>query len=466
MKTKIINPLTRISGFLEISVEIEDGVVAEAKSTGSFFRGFEIMLNGRPPLDAIYFTQRICGICSTAHSMASTLALEEALNVVPTDQGKALRDLVHSCEFLQNHLRHFYQFTVPDFIALPKEQCLFAAAHQDFRLSKEKNAKVADHYFQSLEMSRSAHEMLAVLAGKAPHDHGIFVGGITVQPTIDKIVKFRSLLKKIKDFVEDYMIPDVTVIGQAYDDYFYLGKGYGNLLSYGLFDDISGLPDLYLVPSVLINQRREPFSKERIAEWQTYSWYQNGMPQPPYEGTTNPDVHKEPGYSWVKAPRYHGVPCEVGPLARMILSGEYRNGVSAMDRTVARVLETKKIIGIMEKLLEFIQPDLAPQEKYLVPDQARGAGLIDTTRGALGHWLKIAGGVISHYQIVTPSAWNLSPKDGTGQRGVLEKALVGTPVKDIENPVEIGRIVRSYDPCISCATHVHTARGTKIIQVV
>lgn len=466
MTKKIINPLTRISGFLEIEVEIAQGMVVDAKSSGVLFRGYEIMLKGRPPLDAIYFTQRICGICSTAHSMASTLALENALNVIPTPQGKKLRDLVHACEFLQNHLRHFYQFTVPDFVKLPGDQCLFFSDIRDYRLPAHLNELIAAHYFQSLELSRAAHEMLAVLAGKAPHDHGIFVGGITVGPTIDKITKFQSLLQKIKIFVEECMLSDITMIGDAYSDYFHIGKGYGNLLSYGVFDHYSDLPNLYVKPGLLINGERKVFDQNNISEILTYAWYENDTPQEPFQGTTEPNVYKETGYSWVKAPRYQAIPCEVGPLARMILSGEYANQVSVMDRTLARVLEVRKVIEVMETLLDHIEPDLAPQGIYQIPLTAQAEGLTDTTRGALGHWLKIDGQVISHYQIITPSGWNLSPRDEEGKRGVVEEALIGTPIRDPANPVEIGRVVRSFDPCISCATHVHSAQGVKTIPVV
>lgn len=466
MAKKIINPLTRVSGFLEIEVEIDRGIIVNSRSSGVLFRGFEIMLKGRSPLDAIYFTQRICGICSAAHSMAATLALEEALNVIPSPQGKALRDLVHSCEFLQNHLRHFYQYTVPDFVALSQDQCLFEVCHSDFRLPKEMNDAIAAHYMQSIDISRGAHEMLALLGGKAPHDHGIFVGGITVHPTIDKITKFSSLLQKIKNFVEDCMIPDATVIAKFYSDYFLWGKGYGNLLSYGIFDEYKDLPNLYVQPSVFINGVIDPLDKKQIVEYLDYAWYQNGGPEPPFEGETKPDVFKEGAYSWSKAPRYGNIPCEVGPLARMILSGEYRNGISMMDRTLARVLEVRKIISIMEHLLDYIQLNLAPQDIYEVPSQAQAAGLTDTTRGALGHWLRITDKVISHYQVITPTAWNASPRDNLGQRGVIEEALVGTPVKDPENPVEIGRIVRSFDPCISCATHVHLVKGKKTLRLV
>lgn len=125
-----------------------------------------------------------------------------------------------------------------------------------------------------------------------------------------------------------------------------------------------------------------------------------------------------------------------------------------MDRIVARTLETEKILRIINQLINRVELTPNNQQSYIMPDSAQGAGLIDTTRGALGHWINIKNQVIEHYNIITPSVWNLSPKDDNGEPGVIEKALIGTTLMDVDNPVEIGRIVRSYDPCVSCATHV------------
>lgn len=155
-----------------------------------------------------------------------------------------------------------------------------------------------------------------------------------------------------------------------------------------------------------------------------------------------------------------------GPLARQWLSGEYRNGISTMDRTIARVLEAKKIAEVMHTLLENLLPNVSVQAEYEIPENAVGAGLVDTTRGSLGHWLKIANQVISFYQIITPSAWNLSTRS-SNVKGTAEQALVGTTVQDIDQPVELGRIIRSFDPCVSCATHVYSeGKHCKTIQVV
>ncbi len=467
-KKIIINPVTRISGFMEIQVDIENNQVVEAKTEGLLFRGFEKMLIGRNPFDAIYFTQRICGICSSAHSIASTLALEDAIGIIPSEQGRYLRDIIHGCEFLQNHIRHFYQYTIPDFVKLPDNYPLLQTEHSDFRLPMEKNDRLVKDYFTSLDISKSAHEMLAVLGGKAPHNHGVFIGGITSEATIDKIIKLKSILHTIQEFINDRMLPDVHTIADYYKDYFSVGGGYGNLLSFGCFNGYKELGTLYVDPLVHTDGITSVFSPENITEEVDYAWYKDGQNRnKPYEDYQEDDMSKPNAYSWVKAPRYNNLPFETGPLARQWLAGEYRNGISTMDRTIARVLEARKIAYIIDILLENLIPGTSVQEEYSIPDISMGKGLIDTTRGALGHWLKISNQVISFYQIITPSAWNLSTRSSNSRKGTAEQALIGIPVSDINAPVEIGRTIRSFDPCISCATHLYTeGKLVNSIQIV
>lgn len=442
----VINPVTRISGFMEIESYIANGLITDAKTKGLMFRGFEKILVGRSPLDAVYFTQRICGICSTAHSVASALALESALKVIPLEQGRYLRDIIHGCEFLQNHLRHFFQYTLPDYVRLPIEYPMFLTDHSDYRFPEKLNEKMVGDYFKSMDLSRSAHQMLAILGGKAPHNHGVFIGGITAKATVDKIIGLKSILHNIEDFITDTMIPDVYEIARYYPEYYRIGGGYGNLLSYGCFNGYRDLGTLYVDPLVYSNNATAHFNPDFISQENENAWY----------GTNDePDFEKPNAYSWIKAPRYNGMPYEVGPLARQWLSGEYRNGISVMDRTIARVLEAGKIASIINILIDNLIPDTFVQMEYVVPDQAEGRGLTDTTRGALGHWLTISNGMISRYQIITPSAWNLSTQTGD-IKGTAENALIGSPIKNTDAPDEIGRIIRSFDPCVSCATHVFT----------
>ena len=203
-----------------------------------------------------------------------------------------------------------------------------------------------------------------------------------------------------------------------------------------------------------------PLEPDKITEQIHYSWYKKD------ENLEEVDLSKLDAYTFIKAPRYLGLPMEVGPLARLIISGEYTNGHSCMDRNIARVLETEKILGIMKKLAERIELKPNNQKVYDIPEKAYGVGLIDTTRGALGHWIAIENNVINHYNIITPTVWNLSPKDESNLPGTIERALIGTKLNNIKEPIEIGRIVRSFDPCVSCATHLIGSTGdTEIIEV-
>lgn len=453
---------------MEIDAVIDKNIVTDTRTEGLLFRGFEQMLEGRNPFDAVYFTQRICGICSTAHSIASSLALEDALGVTVSQQGRYLRDVIHACEFLQNHIRHFYQYTLPDFVRLPENNTLFETDHNDFRVPKAQNDLLVQHYFDSLEFSRIAHEMLAILGGKAPHNHGVFVGGATSQATMENIARLKTLTRSIEQFIADSMIPDANTIAYYYKDYFDIGKGYGNFLSYGCFDKYDELGTLYVDPLAYSNGLIRALDPRDITENIHTSWYR-GQPEiyKPLETVPEPDMSKSRGYSWVKAPRYGGLPYEVGPLARMWLCGAYRNGISTMDRTLARVLEAKKLTEIILTLLNHLIPGVDIQKEYVVPQDAYGAGLTDTTRGALGHWLKIENGLISQYQIITPSVWNLSTRGQDNLPGPCEKAMIGTIISNVESPLELGRIIRSFDPCVSCATHVYSKGNLiKTIKVV
>ncbi len=450
----VINPVTRISGFMEIDVTLDGDTVSDARTRGNLFRGFEQMMVGRDPFDAIYLTQRICGICSSAHSVASSLALEAAMGVQVTELGRRLRDIIHGCEFLQNHLRHFYQYTLPDYVRLPEVSGILVPDHGDFRLPPELNDQLAAHYFEALPISRLAHQMLAVLGGKAPHNHGIFVGGVTTPPSVEQIVAMKSMLKQVAAFIREKSVPDVYVIAQYYGDYFTMGRGPGNLLSFGAFDRYEGLGTLYVDPLAYLEGRTEPFRPELITEEIDYAYYSGQSSYTPFETMPEPDMRREKAYTWVKAPRYAGVPCEVGPLARLWLSGEYRHGISAMDRTIARVLEAQKITEVLSVLLDAVEPGKSVQQVWHLPDRAVGAGLTDTTRGALGHWLKIEDRKLSFYQVITPSAWDFSSRDAR-QYGTAEQALVGTRIRNPDQPVELGRILRTFDPCMSCATHVY-----------
>lgn len=451
MGTKIsINPITRISGFMQIDVEVENHKIINAKCSGLLFRGFEKMLIGRAPLDATYFTERICGICSVAHSISSSMALESALKLYISGNASMLRDIIHGWEFIQNHLRHFYLYTMPDFAVTPDVQPISSIGNYDLRLPEKFNKKISLDYLEAVRLSRLAHQGVAILGGKAPHNHGIVAGGITGILDVSKLIHAKAIVSEIKEFIAGNMLEDVYILADYYKDYFNMGKGFGNLMSYGVFDNF------YVKPGIMINGQLEDFRSKNITENIYNSWYAgNDVQDNLFNEKAEPDMNKSQAYSWVKAPRYKENTMEVGPLARMIISGNYKNRVSMMDRTVARVLETKKVIEIIENLLESVNLENAVNLKVPdMPESAVGSGLIDTSRGSLAHFISIENKKISHYNIITPSVWNCSPTDSKGIKGTIEQALMGTEIQNIKHPVEVGRIVRSFDPCISCATHV------------
>ncbi len=272
-KTITIDPITRISGFLEIEVKVEDNIIVDAKTSGLLFRGFEKILEGKSPLDAIYFTERICGICSTAHAITSTLALENALNITPSINDLYIRDMMHGFEFIQNHLRQFYCFTVPSYVKISNLKPISPQEYNDFRLPNKLNEKICSHYEDGIKYSRLAHEALAVLGGKAPHSHGIFVGGVTVNIDAYKLVKIQSILKSIKEFVNNYMLEDVNTIAQYYPEYFHLGNTYGNFMSFGVFNNYEDKNISYVSPGIMINNKLKDFDKSKITENIRYAWY-------------------------------------------------------------------------------------------------------------------------------------------------------------------------------------------------
>ena len=135
---------------------------------------------------------------------------------------------------------------------------------------------------------------------------------------------------------------------------------------------------------------------------------------------------------------------------------------SVLGRHGARALYCKFVADTMPEWLLQLKPGEPAYVDHEIPDESKGMGLVDAARGALGHWIEIKDKKIANYQCVVPSTWNLGPRDDQGQPGPVEQALIGTKIKDENNPFEIGRIVRSFDPCLACAIHVITPKGKEL----
>jgi hydrogenase large subunit len=464
MATQIIDPVTRIEGHLKVKVTIDTVSgklqVVDAWSSGTLFRGLENVLIKRHPWDAQQITQRMCGVCPVPHSMASVLALQQAGNHVPPNNATLIRNLVLAANFLDSHILHFYHLSAPDYIDGPAMPPWQPSWSPDKRIDTTTTAALVQNYVNALDVRRKAHEMAALLGGKMPHPSAFMPAGVTTTPRADRIAQFRSNLAEVTDFINNVYLNDVAALAGVYGDHFDFGAGYGNLLSFGVF---GGGPtadaDSLFKRGLVINGASDvsEVNTRAIAEDVKYSWYDDATDNlKPSAGQTKASHPKNSNaYSWSKAPRYNGRAFEAGPLSRMWVNGEYRNGISVMDRHAARAKEASKLAAAMPAWLDQIDvngpvyPDSAT-----VPATGVGEGITEAPRGAIGHWLRIVNSRIANYQVITPSCWNLSPRDSADKRGPLEEALVGTPITDESQPIEVLRVIHSFDPCQACAVHV------------
>jgi hydrogenase large subunit len=451
VKEIIISPVTRISGLLsvDLSYDVSGTSITEANCNGEQFRGFELMMRERKATDTVYFTQRICGICSMAHGFTAARLVEKIYGITPTPEMIILQQAMLGAEFLQNHIRHFYLLALPDYLNsdfLPYFPVSASSTRCDSRLSEAQQRLLIEHYFAAMEYSRKCHNMLSVFGGKIPHQHGLTAAGVTVAPTADRRLQFLSMLEEVRVFLNSIMLTDVYLLADAYADYFNIGNRPARLISFGLFDPRFGG---YFPAGVFDEGDLMPVQPEDIRESVTFSWYAE-------DGTeTKPQPDKPGAYTWVKAPRYHGLSCEGGPLARKII--KYGNPVVASPGVMIRLLaRAEEALLISQWMADWINdlPDIGqyiiPTEKAILPEAIQ---LNDAPRGPLLHAMAVSGETVTHYNVITPSTWNFSPKDATGQRGPCEEALVGTVITDPTNPVEPGRIIRSFDPCLNCGTH-------------
>ncbi len=497
-----LDPITRIEGHLGVRLDIESDRVVNAWCSGEMFRGFEVILKGRDPLDAQQITQRICGVCPVSHGMASVLAQDAVYKSPPPENGRLGRNLIQAANYIQSHILHFYHLAALDFVDITavtqykgsdpqllgvkawiESQMASGSPHPaapflprysgNYIENTELNILAAKHYLDALEMRTLAHRMAAVFGGKMPHVPALVPGGITERITTDKITAYSAMLKKLRSFIATAYVPDVVEVARAFPDYFHQGKGCGNFLSYGVFPESSNGKKL-LPSGVIIAGKPADFDDGKITEEIAHSYYSSSSGLKPESGETVPAAQKEAAYSWIKAPRYGGDVVEVGPLARILvaygqgqdsklktlvdqvlstLGGKPEDLVSAMGRHAARAIECQIIVQSCEEWIEQLKPGEPVFRNFDIPNTGSGAGLTEAPRGALGHWITLRDGKIDRYQCVVPTTWNCSPRDDRGNPGPVEQALAGTTIADQANPIEAARIVRSFDPCIACAVH-------------
>lgn len=573
----VVDPITRIEGHLRIEAETNgEGAITGAYSSGTMVRGIELILKGRDPREAWAFAQRICGVCTLVHGIASVRAVENALGYTIPPNAQLIRNLMIAAQYVHDHVMHFYHLHALDWVdvvsALKADPAatsqlaqsistysksspgyfadtqkklknfveggqlgIFANGfwgHPGFKLPPEANLMAVAHYLEALAWQREVVQIHTIFGGKNPHPN-FLVGGAPSPISIDMtgtggasatavnmegLNRIKTVIAGMKEFVEQVYLPDTLAIASFYKDWFARGEGVGNFLTYGDFPE-KGMddPSSWLIPAGAILNRDlttihpvDMTNPGEIQEFVSHSWYEysdgksDGLH--PYEGQTNlhytgptppfSQLNVEESYSWLKAPRWKGKVMEVGPLARVLML--YAKGheptrelakfaltkldlpltamFSTMGRTAARTLESKIVVDQMltwfDNLLANIRAgDLSVHnpmkwDPSTWPREARGVGFMEAPRGALAHWIVIKDGKIDNYQAVVPSTWNAGPRDGKGQPGPYEAALMDRhTLHDPKQPLEIQRTIHSFDPCIACAVHVVNPQGEELVQI-
>jgi len=469
----VVGPFNRVEGDLEVHLDLAEGQVASARVNAPLYRGFERMLEGRDPRDALTLTPRICGICSISQSAAAAQALGAAMGLVPTPQGAALAALIHAVENTADHLVHFNLFFMPDFT----RPCYagrpwFARAVARFAAIEGAAGRAA------IEARAKLMHILGLLAGKWPHTLALQPGGVTRTPGMRDKLRIETELRLFRRYLEAQVFggpleefvalgaPEALMRWEKGDAGLFLeiaadlqldalGRGQGRYLSFGAYALAEGYG---FAPGLWEAGQGTPVDPAAIVEDLSHAWML-GEAAHPFEGVTRPDeTMREAAYSWCKAPRLAGRVVEVGALARQVVDAHplavALAGGGVLARVAARLLELARTQILMERWAEAIDPGATFMVQGALPEAGVGAGLVEAARGALGHWLKIEGGKIASYQIIAPTTWNFSPRDAAGVPGPLEAALVGAPVAEgEETPVSVQHIVRSFDPCMVCTVH-------------
>src|SRR5210317_258717 len=575
----VVDPICRIEGHLRIEVNLdESNTIRNAVSTGNMWRGLEVILKGRDPRDAWAFVERICGVCTGVHALASVRTVEDALGIDIPRNANSIRNLMMLAQYTQDHLVHFYHLHALDWVdvvsalsADPKatsqlQQSIsswrnsspgyfrdvqnklkrfvesgqlgpFANAYwgsDAYRLPAEANLMAVAHYLEALDFQKEIVKIHTIFGGRNPHPNWI-VGGVPCSINVDQVGAtgtvhmvwlnmVSDIINQSIEFIDKVYIPDLKAIASFYKDWGYGGGLAGkNMLSYGDFPLIANQWDnesLALPAGAIINgdlstvHEVDTRDLEQIQEFVNHSWYSyddESRGLHPWEGVTEPNFELGPNlkgtktniqeidegakYSWLKAPRWKGHAMEVGPLSRFVIA--YALGredvkelvdstlselglplpalFSTLGRTAARGLEctwaAHKMRVVFDDMMANIKAgdvstaNMDMWEPSTWPGDVKGVGMVEAPRGALGHWIHIKDRKIENYQAIVPSTWNASPRDPAGNIGAYEASLLGTPLVNAEQPLEILRTIHSFDPCLACASHVMSPDGEELAVI-
>lgn len=565
----VIDPITRIEGHLRVEAVIEGGKIKDAYSSGTMVRGIENIVRDRDPRDAWVFVGRVCGVCTSIHSLCSVRAVEHALDITIPPNAEMVRNIMEAVLYMHDHTVHFYQLHALDWVDIvsglkadPQKAALLAQqlspwakntegyfkatqdrlkkfvasgqlgifsngywGHPAYKLTPEQNLIATVHYLEALEWQKEIVKVHAVFGGKNPHPN-FLVGGMPCSIDLneansinaERLALVKQKLQEGKDFIDQVYIPDLLMIAGVYkDEWSKIGGGVSNYLSYGDFPlhGYAGIED-FMSPRGIVLDRDlskvhpvDANSPDEIKEYIYHSWYKytegDKAGLHPYDGETNLEytgpkppyklLDVEDKYSWIKTPRWKEKPMEVGPLARLVVAyaagkepqkTAVDNVLAALDlpasalfstlgRTAARGIETQLVAGwaleFFDQLMKILEngdsrmanPVMWENKNW--PKKAQGVGLTEAPRGALAHFIVMENNRVKNYQMVVPTTWNASPRDENGNLSPYESALIGTPVHDANQPLEILRTIHSFDPCLACAVHLYDEEGKYVHQM-
>ncbi len=515
-----ISPLGRVEGDLDLNVSIRDGVVVDAWTQASMFRGFEIILKGKDPQAGLIVTPRICGICGGSHLYKAVYALDTAWQTTVPRNATLVRNIAQACETLQSIPRWFYAL-----FAIDLTNKNYARLEEYDEVVRRFAPFVGTSYEKGVTLSGKPVEIYAIFGGQWPHSSFMIPGGVMCAPALSDVTRAIAILEwwkqewlektwlgcSVDRWLENKTWDDVLAWAEenesqrnsdcglflrfamraGLDKY---GRGYGNYLATGTYFQ----PELYEQPTIegrnaaLINRsgvyadgQFYDFDHLNVREDTTHSFYRGSSYLHPWDGVTEPidpaDGAKQGKYSWAKSPRYElpgrdPVPLEAGPLARQVIAGrpgaaphqDYDPlfldavrtvGPSVLVRVMARMHEAAKYYKLVRRWLDELDLHDRFYAKPVEHAEGRGFGSTEAARGALSDWIVIENGAIKNYQVITPTAWNIGPRDSRGTPGPMEQSFIGAAIKDPADPVEMGHVARSYDSCLVCTVHAYDARS-------